>query len=61
MIRENKDLNDQSPAYDLWLYKKRPQTKQIKISLHPHINLSSPSSCSHKSVLGIAVACLQHS
>ena len=57
-IRENKDLNEQSPAYDLWLYKKTPN--KSKPPLLPRVNLFSPLVRSHKSVLGIAVACFQH-
>lgn len=55
MIRENKDLNEQCPA----LYNNKPN--KSKSLLLPHINLSSPLVHSHKSVLGFAVACLQHS
>lgn len=54
MIRKNKDLNERCPA----LYNNK--SNKSKSLLLPHINLFSPLVHSHKSVLGIAVACLQH-
>lgn len=65
MIRENKDINEQSLGYDLWLYIKKtqnkPTTNKSKSLLLPHVNLFSPLVHSHQSVFDTAVADFQHS